>query len=75
MSRTRLAPLLGKLGVLAILLGVAVWRGAFRWFGHLPGDINAVRDGVQIYVPFTSLVVLALLLGIILAVVGRWVGR
>ncbi|MFN4073858.1 MAG: DUF2905 domain-containing protein, partial [Thermus sp.] len=32
------------------------------WFGHLPGDIRIERDGLKVYIPIASALVLSLLL-------------
>ncbi|MEZ4415301.1 MAG: DUF2905 domain-containing protein [Gemmatimonadota bacterium] len=72
MSKKTFGSFLLALGIAAIVIGLAIWLGAFRWFGHLPGDIHAVQDGVQIYIPFTSLVVVAILLSVVVQLLQRW---
>lgn len=48
-------------GLLLVALGaVLLWAPRlFSWFGHLPGDIRIERDGVYIFIPITSALVLS----------------
>ena len=62
-------------GIVVLLAVAARSLGAFDWVGHLPGDVRADRDGIHVEVPFTSLVVLAFLLAIVLQLVLRWALR
>jgi ribose/xylose/arabinose/galactoside ABC-type transport system permease subunit len=59
-------PLLVTLGVVLILVGLLVWAGGFKWFGHLPGDIRIERDSVRIYVPLASMLVVSVVLSLVL---------
>jgi hypothetical protein len=59
-------PLLVALGVALIVIGLLVWAGGFRWFGHLPGDIRIERESVRIYVPLASMLVVSVVLSLVL---------
>jgi DUF2905 family protein len=57
--------LLIGVGLLVVVVGVLVWTGAFSWFGRLPGDIRIERDGVRIYVPLTSMILVSVALSLL----------
>ncbi len=60
------------LGALLILLGVVLYflPRLFGWFGHLPGDIRIERDGVYVFIPLTSMLVVSVALTLLLNLVG-----
>jgi Protein of unknown function (DUF2905) len=58
-------------GIVLVLIGVAVWAGAFSWFGRLPGDIRIEREGVRIYIPLVSMILLSAVLTLVLNLVNR----
>jgi hypothetical protein len=62
-------------GLVIVLIGLAVWSGALGWFGRLPGDIRVERDGVRIYVPLVSMLLLSALLSLGLYLFNRLRGR
>ncbi|WP_243028061.1 DUF2905 domain-containing protein [Thermus albus] len=51
------------LGFLLVLLGLLFLYAPklFSWFGHLPGDIRIEREGLKVYIPIASTLVLSLL--------------
>ena len=59
-------PLLVTLGVALILVGLLVWAGGLKWFGHLPGDIRIERDSVRVYIPLASMLVVSVVLSLVL---------
>ncbi len=61
------------LGLLLALLGLLLLYAPklFSWFGHLPGDIRVEREGVRIYIPLTSSLLVSLLLSLLLSLLGR----
>jgi len=59
-------PLLVTLGVVLILVGLLIWSGGLRWFGHLPGDIRIERESVRVYIPLASMLVVSVVLSLIL---------
>ena len=60
------------LGVFLVLLGLVLlyFPKLLSWFGHLPGDIRIEREGLRVYIPFTSALVLSLLLTLLWNLLG-----
>ena len=60
------------LGLILALVGALLLYAPrlFVWFGHLPGDIRIERDGVRVYVPLASMLVLSVLLTLVLNLVA-----
>jgi hypothetical protein len=56
-------------GLLA--LGLLLWSGAFGWFGRLPGDIRFERDGMRVYVPVVSMIVVSIVLSALVWLLRR----
>ena len=52
-------------GVLVLL------AGRLGWLGRLPGDLRISRDGVSIYIPLATCLLLSLVLTLILNLLGR----
>ncbi len=61
------------LGLGLALLGLLLLYApkALGWFGHLPGDIRIEREGVRVYIPITSALLLSLLLTLLLNLFRR----
>ncbi len=65
---------LGVLGKVLILLGVLltvmgllfVVGEKIPWLGKLPGDLLIKRDRVTIYIPFTTSILISILLSLLL---------
>lgn len=51
-------------GLLIVFTGLLLWwwPALFGWFGHLPGDLRFERDGVRVFVPVTSMLLVSLIL-------------
>lgn len=58
-------------GVALIVLGLLAGSGAFAWFGRLPGDIRIERDGVRVFVPVTSMIVVSVVGSLLLSLFRR----
>jgi membrane protein implicated in regulation of membrane protease activity len=59
------------LGTLLIVVGLAVNRGWFSWFGRLPGDIR--REGARggFFFPLTSSILISIVLTVIVNLLVR----
>jgi uncharacterized membrane-anchored protein len=58
--------------VLLVIVGLVVWAGGLSWFGRLPGDIRIEREGLRVYVPLVSMLLVSLLLSLVMYVVRRF---
>lgn len=70
---------LGKLlilgGILLILAGSILLvpeRFPLSFFGKLPGDISYHKRNISIFVPFTSMIIVSLIITVILTLFSRW---
>lgn len=59
-------------GVVLALIGLLAWTGALSWFGRLPGDIRVEREGLRVYFPLTSMLLVSVVLSLILNLVRRF---
>jgi len=59
-------------GVALALVGVLAWSGALQWFGRLPGDIRVEREGMRVYFPIVSMLLVSVVLSLILSLVRRF---
>jgi uncharacterized membrane protein len=59
-------------GVAAVVIGLLVWSGALSWFGRLPGDVRIERENVKIFIPFTSMILVSLVLTLVLNLLRRF---
>ncbi|GAA6734489.1 hypothetical protein YIMQC2109_16400 [Thermus oshimai] len=73
MKGMELGKALLALGLFLALLGLVLlyFPKLFAWFGHLPGDIRIEREGVRVYIPLTSSLLLSLFLSLLLYLLGR----
>ena len=55
-------------GALLLLLGIvlAYAPGLFSWFGKLPGDIRIERDNGGFFFPFTSMLIISIVVSLII---------
>jgi len=60
-------------GLFLLLLGLTLlyFPKLFAWFGHLPGDIRIEREGLRVYIPLTSALLLSLILTLLLNLLRR----
>jgi hypothetical protein len=59
-------------GLAIAAVGMLVMTAALGWFGRLPGDIRVEREGVHVYVPLVSMLLVSALLSLLLALFRRW---
>lgn len=58
------------IGLVVAAVGAAVTTGLLGWFGRLPGDIRIEREGLSIFVPITSMLILSVAFS-----AGVWIWR
>jgi hypothetical protein len=69
---------LGKIliivGIVLVVAGVIVYFGGnkLHWLGHLPGDINIVRENVRIFIPITTMILISALLSLIMYLIRKF---
>ena len=52
-------------GLVVVVVGVVIWAGALSWFGRLPGDFRIERDGLRIYFPLASMILVSIALSLL----------
>jgi hypothetical protein len=52
-------------GLVVVVVGILIWAGAVSWFGRLPGDVRIERDGLRIYFPLTSMILVSVALSLL----------
>lgn len=75
MSSQQTGLLIIAIGVGIVLLGVVVWLGGLSWFGKLPGDIRIEAASGQVFIPFTSMIVISIALSVGLNLLVRILRR
>ncbi len=73
-SNIYISKLMILIGVVLIVLGILnyYFGNIFSWFGSLPGDINVKKENFSFYFPFTSMILLSLLLNVIYKIYVRF---
>lgn len=59
-------------GVVLALIGLLAWTGALSWFGKLPGDVRIEREGLRVFFPITSMILVSVVLSLILNLIRRF---
>lgn len=59
--------LLAGAGILLLLLG----RSSIP-FGRLPGDLVVTKKNVTIFAPFTTMIIVSVVLTVVLNIISRW---
>jgi hypothetical protein len=60
-------------GIIMVIAGVILYFSGNRlnWLGHLPGDINIVKDNVRIFIPITTMILLSVILSLIFYIIRK----
>jgi len=58
-------------GILLIVFGIAFKLDLFSWFGHLPGDLRYEGENFVFLFPFTSMVLVSILISLFLWLFDR----
>ncbi len=60
------------IGIVLVLIGAFfILVGKVPWFGRLPGDIIYRREGLTIFLPITTMLLVSVVLTLLLNVVWR----
>jgi hypothetical protein len=61
------------IGIILVIAGAIVYFAGNRlsWLGHLPGDINIVKENVRIYIPITTMILISVVVSVILYVLRK----
>jgi len=60
------------IGIVLVLIGAFfILVGKVPWFGRLPGDIVYRREGLTIFLPITTMLLVSVVLTLLLNVVWR----
>ena len=62
---------IATVGLVTVIVGVVVWAGGLSWFGKLPGDLQVERQGIRLFVPLTSMLLVSVLLSVVVALIRR----
>ena len=66
-----MARMLILLGVILIALGL-IWLAAERLgLGRLPGDIVIEREGMRIYIPIMTMIIVSVVLSLVMWLINR----
>jgi hypothetical protein len=62
-------------GIILIFAGLIIYFAGskFGWLGHLPGDINIVKNNVRIFIPLSTMTLISIVLSLILYIVRKFV--
>ncbi|HEX8129850.1 MAG TPA: DUF2905 domain-containing protein [Pyrinomonadaceae bacterium] len=60
------------IGVAVVVIGLLIYAGALSWFGRLPGDFSFGNERTRVFVPFTSMLIVSLVLSLVMYVVRRF---
>ena len=57
------------IGFFLIFLGIIFhyFEGYFKWFGNLPGDFKVNQKNFKIFIPFTSMLLISILMSLIIS--------
>ena len=64
--------IVGGLIVVGVGLLVYFFHDKLNWLGRLPGDIRIQRENFRIYFPFTTMILISVLLSVILSLIRKW---
>jgi hypothetical protein len=60
------------LGVIIVVLGALLVVGPrIPFLGRLPGDIRFERDGMTIYIPIATMILVSIIASVVLAILTR----
>ena len=62
------------IGLAIVVIGIVVYffHDKLNWLGRLPGDIRIERENFRFYFPFTTMILLSVLVTVIINVVRKF---
>lgn len=60
-------------GVFIVIAGIIVYffYDKFNWLGHLPGDVRIEKENFRFYFPFTTLILISVVVSVIIQIIKR----
>jgi len=72
MAVESLGRMLIYIGIVTVLIGgFFILVAKVPWFGRLPGDLVWRREGLTVYVPIATMILISLILTILLNIIWR----
>ncbi|MCK9356427.1 MAG: DUF2905 domain-containing protein [Dehalococcoidia bacterium] len=71
MPTSDIARVLIVVGIVALIAGLLLLWPKAQMLGHLPGDLSFERNGVRVYIPIATTLIISLVLTIVVNVVLR----
>jgi hypothetical protein len=72
MAAESLGRMLIYIGIVTVLIGgFFILVAKVPWFGRLPGDLVWRREGLTVYVPIATMILISLILTILLNIIWR----
>jgi hypothetical protein len=61
-------------GIILVIAGLIVYFAGnkFSWFGHLPGDINIIRENIRIFIPVTTMILISVVFSLIMYLIRKF---
>ena len=62
------------IGIILVIAGLIIYFAGNKlsWLGHLPGDINIVKENVRIFIPVTTMILISVVLSLILYLIRKF---
>ncbi len=62
------------IGIILVIAGLIIYFAGnkLNWVGHLPGDINIVKENVRIFVPITTMILFSAVLSLIMYLINKY---
>ena len=61
------------IGIILVIAGAIVYFAGnkLNWLGHLPGDINIVRENVRVFIPITTMILISAVISFVLYLIRK----
>jgi len=60
-------------GIVIVITGIIIYffGNKFGWLGHLPGDVRIEKENSKIYIPFTTMILVSVVLTILFNILKK----